>query len=562
MANNEDNDWEAKDPSPEGDSGLAPDLLIEEIRYRRDRLWKLFFWTSIIPFIVIVGVIVLVGRFGLACFYRSQRIFLILLLLLLALCAGLWVAWLYLHVSREGRSIQGLMEHSTQLKILFRGDAERVRTLRKWVVGISALVAIGLVLAASWVLYVRDCPADEVQSTPVWYFAVSGDSRDCGDLIMPKIAKSIQNNLNQAPVRFYWHLGDFRGIYRFDCDMAKVKKLDFNCAPDTRVAKDIKQEWGELGYSEAYDEKTFRHAAWNNFKENQIEKPFGRIPVYLGIGNHELITEEIPYKAPPPPDKEKEILRRMREDYFSEFKKWLEQDSLEVQRVSDSQSGIPSTAGKAYYHFVINSVDFIYLDNADKFQFDAEQVTWLARVLDADAKNDSIKTIIVGMHAALPRSSSSNHAMDASCQGSCSGLQVYDLLYRAQRLDDPAAKRKHVYVLASHSHYFRENIYETPQHNGQVLPGWIIGTAGAEQYVEQDSEPVKYGYLQVGVRPDGTVETVFKEVNRNSPPLESDPYSTSLADFCFTQNKKVRHEDDSYKGTCLCVGVSADNPKP
>src|SRR5262249_17012606 len=27
-----------------------------------------------------------------------------------------------------------------------------------------------------------------------WYFAVSGDSRDCGDLIMPKIAKAILSN--------------------------------------------------------------------------------------------------------------------------------------------------------------------------------------------------------------------------------------------------------------------------------------------------------------------------------------------------------------------------------
>jgi hypothetical protein len=45
-----------------------------------------------------------------------------------------------------------------------------------------------------------------------WYFAVSGDSRDCGDLIMPKIAQAIADNKQNAPVEFYWHLGDLRAF--------------------------------------------------------------------------------------------------------------------------------------------------------------------------------------------------------------------------------------------------------------------------------------------------------------------------------------------------------------
>src|SRR5262252_141871 len=56
-----------------------------------------------------------------------------------------------------------------------------------------------------------------------WYFAVSGDSRDCGDLIMPKIARSIDDNRAQAPVQFYWHLGDLRRMYDIDCDFIKRK---------------------------------------------------------------------------------------------------------------------------------------------------------------------------------------------------------------------------------------------------------------------------------------------------------------------------------------------------
>ena len=60
--------------------------------------------------------------------------------------------------------------------------------------------------------------------------------------------------------------------------------------------------------------------------------------------------------------------------------------------------------------------------------------------------------------------------------GTESGRRVYADLLRAQ---DEA--HKHVYVLASHSHYYMDGIFNTDywkQHGG-VLPGWIVGTAGA-----------------------------------------------------------------------------------
>jgi len=42
-------------------------------------------------------------------------------------------------------------------------------------------------------------------------------------------------------------------------------------------------------------------------------------------------------------------------------------------------------------------------------------------------------------------------------------------------------------VLASHSHFYLENAYNTSywndsRHGGVVLPGWIVGTAGAVRY--------------------------------------------------------------------------------
>jgi hypothetical protein len=48
-----------------------------------------------------------------------------------------------------------------------------------------------------------------------WRFIVSGDSRNCGDVIMPVIAT---DSRRYAP-SFYWHLGDLRAIYKIDEDM-------------------------------------------------------------------------------------------------------------------------------------------------------------------------------------------------------------------------------------------------------------------------------------------------------------------------------------------------------
>src|SRR5947199_10299709 len=48
-----------------------------------------------------------------------------------------------------------------------------------------------------------------------WQFAVSGDSRDCGDVVMPAIANSIATTQAQLSSP----LGDFRKIYDFDEDM-------------------------------------------------------------------------------------------------------------------------------------------------------------------------------------------------------------------------------------------------------------------------------------------------------------------------------------------------------
>jgi len=353
-----------------------------------------------------------------------------------------------------------------------------------------------------------------------WYFAVSGDSRDCGDLIVPKIAKAIHDNDAKAPVQFYWHLGDLRRMFGVDCDIAKRTDPSVDCAhPNVKPpSKDQMTEY--LGY------------AWDDFIDKQI-KAFGSTQYFLGIGNHELLGG------------------KTRDDFRKKFQAWLTEEPIHSQWLADQARGLASEEGDTYYHFVKNGVDFIYLDNADTASFSAPQVMWLGKLLKLDAEDPSVKTIIVGMHEALPFSKSRDHAMDMTCQGICSGQQVYDLLFRAQNLSAPPAQRKHVYVFCSHDHYYQEDIFNTPEHQGQVLPGWLVGTAGAQQY----TQTILYGYLQVEIKPDGTLNPQFKEVSRDSAPVATGAGAAELTDYCFKDNKLGRVPSSRVKGECACGAV-------
>ena len=353
-----------------------------------------------------------------------------------------------------------------------------------------------------------------------WYFAVSGDSRDCGDLIMPKIAQHIADNRPNAPVEFYWHLGDLRALYRRDCDMAMRENPSFQCPP--KLLSDEPQNV----------RKEYLSAAWPDYISQQINPFVTRgVPFYLGIGNHELYGG------------------RTRDEFRQQFKEWLTQPALQKQRASDREkqgdSGkIQSKDGDTYYHFILKGVDIIYLDNANIYNdqdpgFTEEQLNWLDLVLKRDEANPQVKTIIVGMHAALPESVSRDHAMDRSCTSFCNGKRVYERLRVTQ------SKGKKVYVMASHSHYFEEYVYDTPENGGHGLPGWIVGTAGAEQY----RTDIKYGYLLVEVTSDGTIHCSFQRVYRDS--LPSGP--EGLTKYCFEQNIRKSTAKDEYKTRADCT---------
>jgi hypothetical protein len=378
----------------------------------------------------------------------------------------------------------------------------------------GALLCVGIQLRAA-PSSASDKPArSTVAQTPQsgsWYFTVAGDSRDCGDLIMPKIARSIESLKSKTPSAFYWHLGDLRQLIAPDCDMI---------IPSTGDCAKNPPSWGRFPYD------YYLTHAWDDFIQHQIE-PFDDTTFFLGIGNHELYADHT------------------NRDFRLKFQKWLTQSQLYQQQVVDAGKGITAPdVGMTYFHFVMNGVDFIYLDNSSADDaFDGTQIVWFNKILNADAADATIKTIVVGMHAALPYSTSSGHAMDASCQGICSGKRVYDMLYQASI----GASKKNVYVLASHAHNFQKDIFQTPQHNGQVLPGWIIGTAGASQYLSgqattavdefQDCWKTKicYGYLLVEVHPDGTINPQFKQITQEMEPKGNPALST----YCYSKNGSV-----------------------
>jgi hypothetical protein len=145
-----------------------------------------------------------------------------------------------------------------------------------------------------------------------WTFAVSGDSRNCGDIVMPSIAEKVQAD----HAAFYWHLGDYRAFYDVDQDMLAAHK-------------------GKISISD------YMANAWPDFINQQLA-PFGDTPVYLGIGNHELVF-------------------KTRLELLNQFADWYDAPAVRAQRLLDDPT---DHAVHGYFHWHVKNVDFITLDNA------------------------------------------------------------------------------------------------------------------------------------------------------------------------------------------------------
>jgi len=357
------------------------------------------------------------------------------------------------------------------------------------------------------VIHNRDFPAASIRNQArrpagargddaAWRFAVSGDSRDCGDVVMPAIARQVL----AGGVEFYWHLGDFRRIYDFDEDMQHEPA--HRAHPMTIAA--------------------YENQAWQDFIDNQLA-PFGPLPVFLGIGNHEVI----------PP--------KTRQEYLLTFADWLDAPVLRDQRLRDDPHDHQI---RTYFHWIVKGVDFVNLDNVTPDQFDPAQLNWFERILANDEASPELKAVVVGMHKPLPGTLVGGYSMEDSPTGLESGRRVYLDLLRAQN-----QAHKHVYVLQGHKHVFMSGVFNTEdwQKHGGVLPGWILGTAGATRYAlpadtHRATEALTnvYGYLLATVHPDGQIAFDFHRITGNDvPPGVRARYTPEFVHWCEVQNTEA-----------------------
>ena len=339
--------------------------------------------------------------------------------------------------------------------------------------------------------------ASNPRPNAAWLFAVSGDSRNCGDVVMPAMATAVRND----GAAFYWHLGDLRAIYGPD--------EDYKAEPERR--------------GKPVDMNSYLQNAWPDFIHSQLQA-FEPLPFFIGIGNHET-------KSP-----------KTREEFVREFSQWLDSPVLRKQRLADNPH---DTKVRTYYHWIQGSVDFVYLDNATQDQFDDAQLKWVEGVLKRAEENPEVKSIVVGMHEALPDSLAAGHSMNDWQRGAETGRRVYrDLLKLHQR------SKKNVYILASHSHFYMNGIFnsDTWRSQNSVLPGWIVGTAGAVRYAlpddkDQAKEAVTkvYGYLLGTVNPDGSVDFKFQQLSPEAIHAASDGrFGADFVNYCIEKNTEFR----------------------
>ncbi|MEA2338163.1 MAG: hypothetical protein QOE82_2170 [Thermoanaerobaculia bacterium] len=341
-----------------------------------------------------------------------------------------------------------------------------------------------------------------------WHFVVAGDSRNCGDVVMPAIAQAAKNN----DAKFYWHLGDWRAIYTFDEDMVQAAFV-----ADPKKPLQI---------------QNYLMNALGDAVDNQL-KPFDKlgVPVYAGIGNHETIWP------------------MTRAAFVKAFYTYLDGPAIRAQRLKDSPYDL---SVHTYFHVVNNGIDFITMDNGSCDMFDETQMNWLIALLDRDAADASIKTVVLGAHAALPDSRSCGHSMGNYARQRETGRAVYRML-----LEMRDKHHKQVYVLASHSHFVMDNVYDTPfwRANGGVLPGWIVGTSGAVRYrlpegiaEGPNTKTDVYGYLLGTVAANGSITFDFHELKSTDVPPEVKTKYTEkwINDVCFAGN----HDDRKQKGNC------------
>ena len=332
-------------------------------------------------------------------------------------------------------------------------------------------------------------PAVAQQPGATWSFAVSGDSRNCGDIVMPAIAKKVQ----AQDADFYWHLGDFRLGSDIDQDM-------------------LAAHGGKVSVSE------YQSRALLDFANQQLA-PFGDVPVFLGLGNHETFAHT-------------------RAETLLQLADWFDAPAIRAQRLADDPT---DHTVHSYYHWRDHNIDFITLDNASADMFDPAQMRWIEALLQRDAADPAVRTMIIGAHEALPDSIAAGHSMNENPVETITGRKVY-----AELLEFHKTTGKEVQVIASHSHFVLADAYNTSCRKPEdVLPGWIVGSAGAVRYALPKStagssfaQTDVYGYLIGTVDPTGHVTFTFHDVQISDVPAATRKlYGEDAVTQCFIANR-------------------------
>ena len=186
---------------------------------------------------------------------------------------------------------------------------------------------------------------------------MSGDSRNCGDIVMPAIASGVLASRSE----FYWHLGDFRAIYAFDEDMVPpaligtaAQTADHHHLRDHCLARFHRSPVRALWHTS--------HPAEPRESRDHPARHARTIPAYnLPTGWIHLRCAHSACRT----------IRRI----------------INCARTITGSIAISISSR---------------MDNAGPDKFDAAQLTWFHSVVDRAEKSPAIQTLVVGMHAALP----------------------------------------------------------------------------------------------------------------------------------------------------------------
>ena len=228
-----------------------------------------------------------------------------------------------------------------------------------------------------------------------------------------------------------------------------------------------------------------------------------------------------------------------RDAWLIQFADWLEIPRIRAQRLKDNPQDHKL---HAYYHWVKAQRRLYYARQRQRrISSMPLSSTGFARSSSAMKHPRISEPSWSECTRHCPAASDTRTAWAIGPQGDKSGREVYQQLWHAQ---DSAHKR--VYILASHSHFFMEDVYQTADWKNKVLPGWIVGTAGAVRYrIPPEAGPAQkaqtdvYGYMIGTVAADGSVSFEFQKLSlEDLLAVDHGTYPEALVRWCYSENKQ------------------------